>query len=255
MSDAEIVPVINMIDFAQADESSKLDLIMVALNKLNTMLQKKSMKIECALTEKENGVFPRLQDNESDLDRYSNTLIDYQNKVTKLEDEIAQLKGIVQVQDRQIGTMRDEITKLKARSMKKNIVVSGITGDEKDEDCKQQSKAFLDSKLKRPTDLHEIKVAHWLGPIKQNGKPRPMVIKCGEKLCNDVFGYTKNLRNQKNSLGDKFYIDPQVPDEMAAERRALMATAKRWRQRNNELEPEHRTKVEIRGKKLFINSV
>ena len=240
---------VDMSVFAQADENGKFDLIMVALNKLNAKYQKRNKKIDLALIEQDNGIFPRLQQNESTTDMHDTTIIDFQVKVTKLEDEVSQLKGIIQVQDRQISALKHEVTKLKTRSMKKNIVVTGIEGDDQGEDCKEKAKSFLNVQLKCKTESSEIKNAHRIG-IESSGKPRPMVVKCGDKLRRDVFTYTKNLHKKKNTQGDRYFVDPQMPEELIAEKRALAAKVRRLKHINETCEPQQRAKIDIKNKKL-----
>ena len=58
--DEEKSLIMNMKDFMQVSESEKLNLIMVAINKVNINLMNKMSVIETALLDEEDGVFPRL---------------------------------------------------------------------------------------------------------------------------------------------------------------------------------------------------
>ena len=77
-----------------------------------------------------------------------------------LKDDLALVKGIVQVQDKQLVTCKRKIVDLTARSMANNIVISGITGDSPEENCEEKVKSFLTQKMKMTIEDSEILAAH-----------------------------------------------------------------------------------------------
>ena len=82
-----IKSVVNMNDFIQVEDGEKLNLLMVAINKMNTTFQYKTDQIMLSLTDEEDGVFPRLRECESDID-------DFRTRIEKLEEENQMLKDV-----------------------------------------------------------------------------------------------------------------------------------------------------------------
>ena len=110
---------------------------MIAINKLNTTVQSKIASLQMALVAQEEGIFPRLRDLEAgsdDLDDKLTKIAELEEKNLMLVEDNQQLKGIVQVQDRKIATLQKQVINLRARSMANNVVISGIIGDDEDED-------------------------------------------------------------------------------------------------------------------------
>ena len=70
----------------------------------------------------------------------------------------------MQKQEKQISTLKSKVRDLTTRSMAKNVLISGLMGDEHGEDCVQKVKQFCVSKLKMQIQDGEIEVAHRLGP-------------------------------------------------------------------------------------------
>ena len=92
--------------------------------------------------------------------------------VKKIEDSIADiellksentiLKGIVHKQSKQLMIMNEKVAMLTAKSMEKNITISGIT-EAKKENCKQLAIDFLKQKVEIDVADEEILVAHRIG--------------------------------------------------------------------------------------------
>ena len=122
--------------------------------------------------------------------------------IVKFQDDIGELKGIVQVQDRSILANKSKITDLMVRNMKNNIVIFGLEGDSEDEqDCKQKVLTFLCPKLTMEVKDEEVEVTHRVGK-KPGIKNRQMVVRCKPDLRQRIFKFTKNLKNQKTTLGN-----------------------------------------------------
>ena len=160
------VPVINMKDFQNVDMESKLDLLMAAINKINTNFHYKFEDLKKNLTDKEDGVFPRLREVEATCDDLVSRIDDLESKNAALSDEVEILKGLLQVQDQKVARHESKIIDLTARSMSNNILISGITNDVKDEDCVTKVKTLFKDIMKMPVDDDEIEVAHRLGAEK-----------------------------------------------------------------------------------------
>ena len=97
--------------------------------------------------------------------------------------------------------------------MKNNIIISGI-GEQHDEDCMQLAKSFPQQQM-GIQDV-EIQVAHRIGV----GTNRAMMIRLqnpdDKKL---IFSHRKNLKSQKMTKGKPFFINDQLPEMLAEEKR------------------------------------
>ena len=117
------VPVINMEDFTKAeDTNNKLDLLMAAINQINTNFHYNFEDLSKKITD-EDEALPRIYDLE---DNYT----DLVERVDKLEetnalllDELEIVKGLLKVQDRIITSNQAKITDLTSRNMANNILI------------------------------------------------------------------------------------------------------------------------------------
>lgn len=78
-----------------------------------------------------------------------------------VKQDLTVVKGIIQRQAVQIDTLDNKTTDLTARSMAKNMIISGII-ENKDENCKYQAKSFLKDEMDLNLDLcpeYQIKTA------------------------------------------------------------------------------------------------
>ena len=99
-----------------------------------------------------------------------------ESAVLKLSDEVAMIKGLLQIQDCEVKECKCKVIDLTARSMSNNITISGLVGDTMEEkDCKEKVKVFLQDVMDLDFDEKDIEVAHRLG-TKITTKPRMMVV-------------------------------------------------------------------------------
>ena len=88
----------------------------------------------------------------------------------QLRDELTIVKGLVQVQDKQITSNKNKVVDLTARSMAKNVVILGIEGDNEEETvngCKDKVIDLFKNKMQMDIDDTEIEVAHRMGDGKE----------------------------------------------------------------------------------------
>ena len=103
-------------------------------------------------------------------------------------DEMEVVKGTLQVHDKAITSQQKKVVDLTARSMARNIIISGIdevlqTEENENgvtENCKEKALDFLRTKLKMELEDSEIEVAHRIGKSK-NQKTRQMVVRCKQE--------------------------------------------------------------------------
>ena len=250
------VPVINMEDFQKVDINDKLDLLMAAINKINTNFHYKFTELSKKLTDEEQGALPRLHDVEVSVSEIQDRLDTLEATNAQLLDELEVVKGILQVQDKTISNNASRIINLTARSMSKNVVISGVTGDEKGENCKEKVLNFFRSQMQMQTDEDEVVVAHRIG-TKYGDKSRPVVVRCKFALRNRIFQYTKNLKDLTNDQGDNYYVRAQHPDPIATEKREREETLRKIRKANSLISEEQkhrRVSAEIKSNVLYVNN-
>ena len=192
----EIQQIIDMQDYLQVADGEKLNLLMFAINKMNTSWQYKLDKIQEALTLDEEGIFPRLQDCETNIDDHAERISVLEEENKKLQEDVDFLKGVIQVQDKKIVHLQTDAADAKARSMANNLLISGLTGDVDDEKCKEKCFQFLKEKVQVLIEEKDIVVAHRLGE-KTGIQDRTMVVKVTNRIRHEIFKYTKNLKGVK----------------------------------------------------------
>ena len=109
------------------------------------------------------GLNGRMHDAESCIGELQQCLDDSEEKRNLLENDIAILRGTAQVQEKQILTLQNKVINLIERSMSNNVLISGITGDTKEENCEDKVIQFLRTKMEMEVKTEEIEVVHRLG--------------------------------------------------------------------------------------------
>ena len=138
------------------------------------------------------------------------------SKAMSDRDIVEIMADIIIRQDQKITELADKVTDLQRRSMRKNIVITGLPVKEK-ENCKEIAKNFFKDKMK--VEEPEIEVAHRLG----KGKSKPMVVRMrsiGQK--SKVFGNVGNLKGIKNEQKKHYRLDDQLPEKLAEKKRHLL---------------------------------
>ena len=208
------IPVINMEDFRKVDVNDKLDLLMAAINKINTNFHYKFQVLTEQLTDEEDGVFPRLRDLESNYDEMANRVEALETINASLLDEVEVLKGLLHVQDTKIKSNTRKVVDLMPRSMANNVVIKGIVEDSATngsdgsdeaeekavESCKVKALKFFWETMEMEVQDEEVIVAHRIGnkfgTDKNKNTSRQMVVRCQQSLRDRIFKYAKNLKDK-----------------------------------------------------------
>ena len=273
------VPVIHMTDFSAVDMEEKMNLLMIAINKINTNFHHKfedfNQKLSSGdltlqncikncqasiddqhkvLNDEQDGVLPRLRDAESAISDLQSRVETLEEEKTNLLDEIYALKGYAQVQDKKLAAAEDKIIDLTARSMKNNILIQGLPGDPGNhkEDCKGKVLSFLKNEMKMEIKDSDVLIAHRIGR-KLTVKHHTMVVKCDYNLREKVFKHTKYLKDIKNDQNDYYRVSPQLPESMLTkvrERREAIIAAKNL---NKTLNPSKQIKIEVKNGTLHLD--
>ena len=280
-------PVISITDFsAVVNMEEKLNLLMVAINKINTnfhlkfeelnkklytgddaivnrlstcensviSLRKTCESIQEALDDEQSGALPRLRDAETAISDLQERIDTLESQKVVMQDELFTLKGVVQVHDRKHTATDKRVIDLTAHSMKNNIIIHGLDGDEgvQKEKCIDSAKRFFEEKMLMEIHDKEILVAHRMGQ-KRTVKPRPMIVRCSYPLRSRIFDYTKNLKDRKNNHDEFYRVTMQLPEPLFTqnqEKRQKMADVKKL---NSTLEDHKKIKMEVKGGLLYLN--
>ena len=214
----EQIEVIKMKDFTAVDSDEKLNLLMVAINKINTSfhhkfeelnvqlneptngLVKRIMRCEDAIKDlkdmnenEETGLTPRIIDAETNISDIQTRMDTLEENNKMLVDQVHMLCGTVQVYDKRITANTTKVIDLTARSMSANIIIDGILEqkDETPEQCSDKVFQILSGIMKMDIEKEvDIVVAHRIGMTSPT-RPRQMVVRCSQKLRSTVFKYTK----------------------------------------------------------------
>lgn len=140
-------------------------------------------------------------------------------KQTEIDSMLVKMKALEQQQTDQERTIKSDITDLKCRNMRDNLLFFGIpeVKGEKDTDCTDKVLDLIETQLEIQNAKAEIKLhrAHRIGRFIQT-KTRPIVAK---------FAYypdREKVRLNANKLERPYGISQQFPAEVMATRRSLV---------------------------------
>ena len=108
-------PFLDLEEMENLDNKEFRQRIGQAMNRIYSLLQRKLIICQMAMTCKEDGLFPRMSQVESNqdiMDSDMKAMAEMEENAMKMEDEIALLKGIMQVQDRQIKSLKQQVVDL-----------------------------------------------------------------------------------------------------------------------------------------------
>ena len=275
------IPVVNMADFEVVGIDDKLNLLMSAINKINTNFHYKIDNMNKQLLDM-NAKYTKTQTKIAEIqttyeellgrvDGLENFIPEATDIVTRLEriesamalikDDVGVLKGFSQVHDKAITNNKAKIVDLTARSMSNNILISGLAEAEGDdeENSKQKVLAFLKDKMQMEVEEDEVIVAHRIGKtMNKNANPRQMVVRCEYKLRDRIFNYTQHLKDVKNEQGNYYSVQPQLPEPLLSEKRDREDKLRQIRKKNAtipENEKHKRVNAQIRNRTLYINKI
>ena len=271
-------PVIEMKDFQQVNMNKKLNLLMMAINKINSSfhhkfedllkkltiversfdskvsnLQTEVSELQNLFDDKEKGITPRMHDVEIEVSGILTRVDNLEEKVATMQNEMAILKGTVQVHEKQLTSNAAKITDLTFCSMANNVLITGLIGNTKEENCKEKVYTFFTQQLKMDLQQDDIIVAHRLGK-KVPGKLRQMVVCCTHQLRKNIFANTKNLKDITNANGDYYNVKPQYPEPIATVRREQQEMITAIKKANSqEVEHEKKTQFELKSRILYVD--
>ena len=170
--------------------------------------------------------------------------------VLKAENRI--LKGIVQKQNKQLVQLNEKIAMLTAKSMERNITISGITGDIKGENCKEKVINFLKNQVEIDAEHNEIMVAHRVGRKTAN-IPRIIVARLQPNLKERIFKNIKHLKGKTNEDGNAYYINKQLPEMLVERNKEVRDAIRAQKMKDQDLHPSDKSKIEVVNKVVYVD--
>ena len=196
----------------------------------------------------EKGVEPRLTETEAQCDDNTSDISQIKGQYATLKREHDLLVQLVIKQNAEIGVLKSKVEDLTGRSMKQNIVISGLKENTEDS-LEQHVSKFLNDKL---SVQPQIDVIHRLGEKREGAtNPRPIVVRCASmKDKQRIMQNVKYLKDVKNDLGKPYFISDQLPEGASERRRRYGAMMK-----DNAQRPQlEQAKMKIHGGQLFVNN-
>ena len=194
------------------DNSKKMGSMLSTLN----LMCAKIKQLDDQVNHEHLGLNPRLLTAQEQADTTSKEVEDLKN-----ENKI--LKGVLQKQSKQIQTLNDRVTQLAAKSMERNLIITGILGDEKKENCKVKVQNFFKNIVEIDCNLEEIYVAHRKG-FPSEGYNRPMLVRCSYGLKERVMKNITSFKDKTNDEGEKYYVNKQLPGVLAEHEKEIRET-------------------------------
>ena len=158
---------INADVFEKQEDSEKMGTILSTFN----LLCLKVSQIDNAIVHEDTGLHSRLATCQTQSD--NNSDLKYENGI---------LKGLVQKQSKQIDSLTNRLTQVTAKSMEKNLIVTGICEEGKKENCADLALKFFKEQVKIDALDSEILVAHRKGFPNDDGTDCLMVVRCAIPL-------------------------------------------------------------------------
>ena len=159
----------------------------------------------------------------NDLKR-SNTLLQDENELLKkdiidLKKRLALSEGLNIRLKTKLSQQENDITDLKMRSMRDNIIIKGVDEDTNEtwEKTKEKVVSVLKDKLRMP-DISPLNIerAHRSGTKSAESRSRAIVAKLSPGVRDSIFGYVKNLEDHPS-----IKIQEQLPPEVQQKRNKL----------------------------------
>lgn len=172
-------------------------------------------------------------------------------ELKQLKSKVDTLSNIVIRLEGQLDETATKLLNLQARSMRKNLVISGIPEPKKEtsQQLLQAVQDFIRSKLQCQEDV-PIKVWHRLNYV-DNAEYRPVIIKlqnADQKLL--LLSLGPNLKGLTNDKNRFFFLNEQLPDRMAEDKRY----AQLWIKENRNKDGNQQLQMKIHRNKLRINN-
>ena len=216
-------------------ENGLLQVVLVSLQSLHTKFDTQLTQLEKDIHDPKNGIVELLAMTTAETEDNTSHVADINSRVNKLEQQVQLMADLLTKKDKEIFSLKSEITDIKSRSMRDNIVITGVK-----ENTDENIRSMVDDLLQRievdkkngnsgPISFDRI---HRFGSRLANGT-RPIVAKIHD--FRDKVAILKNANKlKKEKLKDSegkdiiddtppIFINEQFPEEIAEKRRQIYA--------------------------------
>lgn len=172
-------------------------------------------------------------------------------EIKGLKEKVEVLSNVIIRMEGQLQDANDKILNMQARSMRKNLIVSGIE-EPKHETSEQLLNAverFIAEKLQVQQNV-PLKVVHRLNYV-DGSEYRPVIIKLADINHKQLLlSKGPNLKGLKNDKDRYYYLNEQLPDQLAEDRRY----AQQWIKENRSKPVDNQLQMKIHKNRLRINN-
>lgn len=281
--------------FKKADTDKKLDLMAAALNKMcesiNSKMDtlQKDVDTKIGVLEKKldgkieplwNEVFSEETGLVTRVNKLDQTVLDdtegLKNKVQELEKAATDMnqnyvdlskelesikyqqdiiKGYTCKQADEISDLQEKAIEAIAKSMEKNITISGLR-EEQDEIPIEVAKKFLETELRiinlESNELFKIKDAFRVGQ-KDPAKQRLLVLKSNLFLKRKILEAYKEYKERLGGGKPQFFVNAQMPDKMVEQNRLVRHLIWDQRKKEEDLPLEQKGRITVQNNTVLVN--
>lgn len=259
--DSENAILIGKDDFAKKTTVQKLDAVADAINKVYEKMNRVEKSLEEKIQPLEGVIYSKPNGEPSTIDQLAKSYSDSGQAIqslmeenVQLRDELDVLKGVVHKISNQLDSTNGKVNNLIAKSMEDNLVFTGILGDAPRAKPRQQLHEFLAQEMGL-MDIRDYDIisVYRMGPPGKNNSNRPIVAQCTPELRRYIMNNAPILKHRKNAQNGKYYINQQLPEAIAENRREIRQIIKDQKTKEEELPQNSKSTFVVRNDKLFIN--
>lgn len=247
-------------DFAKKSTNQKLDIVAEAMNKLYDKMNEVTKTTETNVKTLQDAVFddgiglvPQINGLVENARSVDDRIQSLTEENLQLRDELDLLKGIVHKISNQVQSADGKLNKLVAKSMEDNLVITGILDDFPKRNPRKQVHQFFHEELglRNVSDSDVLKVFR-VGK-QQEGRHRPLMLNCTPDLRRYLMASAPSLKGRTNSNGGSFYINQQLPEAIAEQKREIREVIRNRQAKEEALPNQAKSTFLVRNDKVYIN--
>lgn len=169
-----------------------------------------------------------------------------------LQDELETVKGLVFKQSKQIASLQHKLSDQIARSMENNLILTGLQGDLPKADPLAQVYRFISEKMELNFNPNDVIEANRMG-LPTRGKHQAILFQCTPQLRKYLLKNTPILAEKFNESGERYYVNQQVPEQIAEIKREIRQVVKETKKLEEHKDPQQKSTILVRSNNLYIN--
>ena len=146
---------------------------------------------------------------------------DLKRSIKQCQDGNKLMTKVIINQDQAVQHLSKKTTSIEYKTMRPNLLFSGLT-EAKGENCIQIIKSFIKDKLKVTDDI-KVRSARRIG--KGDNRPIEVVLKNPTDK-GVIYKHTSNIKGVKNDKNQGYFIEDQLPEVLAEQKRKLKQKVK-----------------------------